>query len=41
MNTYDKDKNRMSNEPDLDLLQSELTDILEDAGRNSRIGSEI
>ena len=26
----------MSNEPDLDLLQSELTDILEDAGRNSR-----
>jgi hypothetical protein len=36
VNTYDKDKNRMSNEPDLDLLQSELTDILEDAGRNSR-----
>lgn len=33
---YDSDKNKMSNEPDITALQAELTDILEDAGRNCR-----
>tara|TARA_B100000886_G_scaffold303110_1_gene233573 strand:- start:16170 stop:18299 length:2130 start_codon:yes stop_codon:yes gene_type:complete len=33
---YDSDKNKASNEPDVSKLQSELTDILEDAGRNLR-----
>ena len=36
MNQYDSEKNKMSNEPDIDYLQSELSDILEDAGRNLR-----
>ena len=36
MNQYDSDKNKISNEPDIDALQSELSDILEDAGRNLR-----
>lgn len=33
---YDETKNRLSNEPDIPQLQSELSDILEDAGRNLR-----
>ncbi len=33
---YDEEKNRLSNEPDIPRLQSELSDILEDAGRNLR-----
>jgi len=33
---YDSEKNKATNEPDVAKLQSELTDILEDAGRNLR-----
>lgn len=33
---YDESKNRLTNEPDIPQLQSELSDILEDAGRNLR-----
>jgi hypothetical protein len=33
---YDSEKNKAQNEPDVAQLQSELTDILEDAGRNLR-----
>lgn len=33
---YDREKNLAKNEPDVARLQSELTDILEDAGRNLR-----
>ena len=33
---YDSEKNKAVNEPDVAKLQSELTDILEDAGRNLR-----
>ena len=33
---YDEQKNKAVNEPDVARLQSELTDILEDAGRNLR-----
>jgi hypothetical protein len=33
---YDSEKNKATNEPDVANLQSELTDILEDAGRNLR-----
>lgn len=33
---YDEEKNRLTNEPDVPKLQSELADILEDAGRNLR-----
>ena len=33
---YDSEKNKATNEPDVTRLQSELTDILEDAGRNLR-----
>ena len=33
---YDKSKNLATDEPDVAKLQSELTDILEDAGRNLR-----
>lgn len=33
---YDSEKNKATNEPDIPRLQSELTDILEDAGRNLR-----
>jgi hypothetical protein len=33
---YDREKNLASNEPDVARLQSELAEILEDAGRNNR-----
>jgi hypothetical protein len=33
---YDKEKNKLQNEPDVAQLQAELADILEDAGRNLR-----
>lgn len=33
---YDREKNLATNEPDIARLQSELADILEDAGRNNR-----
>ena len=33
---YDSEKNKAQNEPDVAQLQSELADILEDAGRNLR-----
>lgn len=36
MKSYDKHKNRASDEPDLANLQSELAEILEDASRNLR-----
>ena len=33
---YDEEKNRLSNEPDIPALHTELSDILEDAGQNLR-----
>lgn len=41
MKQYDSEKNKMTNEPDVARLQSELSDILEDAGRNLRRRSDF
>ena len=40
MREYDKDKNKLSVEPDIGQLQAELADILEDAHRNIRRRSD-
>lgn len=39
--TYNEEKNRMSEKPDIALLQSELAEIIEDAGRNLQLRSDF